>query len=81
MDIRRLGPGDDRALEKVGPQFDKARQAAAGTRFLKSEGHHILVAYEGEAVASFVTGVEMTHPGSVRLNPSGGYGLTRLQPV
>jgi ribosomal protein S18 acetylase RimI-like enzyme len=62
MDIRRLGPGDEQALEKVGPQFDKPVDAAAGTRFLNSEGHHILVAYEGEAVAGFVTGVEMTHP-------------------
>ena len=62
MDIRRLGPGDEEALEKVGPQFDKPVQAAAGTRFLNSEGHHILVAYEGETVAGFVTGVEMTHP-------------------
>src|ERR1700730_13975723 len=62
MDIRRLGPGDEQALEKVGPQFDKAVEAAAGTKFLDSEGHHILVAYEGEAIAGFVTGVEMTHP-------------------
>ncbi|HVS07270.1 MAG TPA: GNAT family N-acetyltransferase [Candidatus Dormibacteraeota bacterium] len=62
MDIRRLGPGDEQALENVGPQFDKAVQAAAGTRFLNSDGHHILVAYEGEVVPGFVTGVEMTHP-------------------
>ena len=62
MDIRRLGPGDEQALEKVGPQFDNPVQAAAGTRFLNAQGHHLLVAYEGEAVAGFVTGVEMTHP-------------------
>jgi ribosomal protein S18 acetylase RimI-like enzyme len=62
MDIKRLGPDDEQALEKAGPQFDKPVQAAAGTRFLNAEGHHILVAYEGEAVAGFVTGVEMTHP-------------------
>jgi len=62
MDIRRLGPGDEQALENVGPQFDKPVQATAGTRFLNTEGHHILVAYEGETVAGFVTGVEMTHP-------------------
>lgn len=62
MEIRRLGPGDEQALEKVGPQFDNPVQAAAGTRFLNAEGHHTLVAYEGEAVAGFVTGIEMTHP-------------------
>jgi len=62
MDMRRLGRGDERALEQVGPCFDGPVQAAAATRFLDTEGHHILVAYDGETVAGFVTGVEMTHP-------------------
>lgn len=62
MDIRRLGQGDERALEGVGACFDGPAQAAAATRFLDAEGHHILVAYDGETVAGFVTGVEMTHP-------------------
>ena len=30
--------------------------------FLNRENHYILVAYEHQAVAGFVTGVEMTHP-------------------
>ncbi len=62
MHIKRLGPGDERALEGVGACFDGPVQAAAATRFLNAEGHHILVAYDGEAAAGFVTGVEMTHP-------------------
>src|SRR5260370_26334784 len=62
MEIRRLGPGNEQALVKVGPQFENRVKAAAGTRFLNSDGHHILVGYEGETVAGFVTGVEMTHP-------------------
>jgi GNAT superfamily N-acetyltransferase len=62
MVIKRLGHGDERALEQVGPCFDQPVKHAAGTRFLDSDGHHILVAYEGENVAGFVTGVELTHP-------------------
>jgi ribosomal protein S18 acetylase RimI-like enzyme len=62
MDIRRLAPGDEQALARVGACFDGPVQEAAATRFLNADGHHILVAYDGEAVAGFVSGVEMTHP-------------------
>jgi len=62
MDIKRLGPGDEGALTGVGACFDGPVQAAAATRFLTAEGHHILVAYDGETAAGFVTGIEMTHP-------------------
>jgi ribosomal protein S18 acetylase RimI-like enzyme len=62
MDIKRLGPGDERALDGVGACFDGPVQAAAAMRFLTAEGHHILVAYDSEMAAGFVTGIEMTHP-------------------
>jgi ribosomal protein S18 acetylase RimI-like enzyme len=62
VEIRRLGPGDEGMLAAVGPCFDGPVQGAAATRFLDSEVHHILVAYEGESVAGFVSGIEMTHP-------------------
>jgi GNAT superfamily N-acetyltransferase len=62
MDIRRLGQGDERALEDVGPCFDGPVRNEAATRFLQTEGHHIFVAYDGGRVAGFVTGIEMTHP-------------------
>ena len=62
MEIRRLGPGDERELERAGPCMDEPVQAAAATRFLNSEDHHVLVAYDGDSVAGFVTGVELTHP-------------------
>jgi len=62
MDIKRLGHGDERAIEGVGACFDGPVQAAAATRFLNAEGHHILVAYDGETLVGFVSGVEMTHP-------------------
>jgi hypothetical protein len=62
MDITRLGHGDERAIEGVGACFDGPVPAAAATRFLNAEGHHILVAYDGETLVGFVSGVEMTHP-------------------
>jgi len=62
MEIRRLGHGAERELEKVSACFDQPVQAEAATRFLDSENHCILVAYEDESVAGFVSGVETTHP-------------------
>ena len=34
----------------------------AVARFLSSDTHHLLIAYEDERPVGFVTGVEMTHP-------------------
>jgi ribosomal protein S18 acetylase RimI-like enzyme len=62
MEIRRLRSGDERELEKVAPCFDHLVQPEAVTRFLASENHYILVAYEEDGVAGFVSGVAMTHP-------------------
>ena len=62
MEIRLLGPGDERELKRVEPCFDHPVRPDAATRFLNAEDHHILVAYEGETVVGFVTGVETTHP-------------------
>jgi ribosomal protein S18 acetylase RimI-like enzyme len=42
--------------------FDERIQTPAATRFLASEEHHILVAYQGPLPVGFVTGVELTHP-------------------
>ncbi|HZU13741.1 MAG TPA: GNAT family N-acetyltransferase [Chloroflexota bacterium] len=60
--IRRLEPGDERLLEEAEHLFDHPLQPAAARRFLDSETHHLLMAYEGETPVGFVTGVEMTHP-------------------
>src|ERR1700687_5474794 len=62
MRIRRLRQGDERDVERLGGLFDHPVKTAAAARFLASEGHHILVAYDGDTAAGFVTGVEMTHP-------------------
>lgn len=62
MQVKRLRSGDERELEKAGPCFDRPIQADAATRFLESENHYMLVAYEHQAVAGFITGIETTHP-------------------
>ncbi|GAC1528991.1 MAG: GNAT family N-acetyltransferase [Chloroflexota bacterium] len=62
MDIKRLVPGDEHHLEQIGSLFDGPVQGPAATRFLNSPDHYILVAYDGETAAGFVSGVEMTHP-------------------
>ena len=39
-----------------------APRTSATSRFLGAEGHHLLVAYEQDHPAGFVSGVEVTHP-------------------
>jgi ribosomal protein S18 acetylase RimI-like enzyme len=60
MRIERAGSAD--AVAAVQPLFDHALRHEAVERFLGDPTHHLLVAYSGEAVAGFVSGVEMTHP-------------------
>jgi ribosomal protein S18 acetylase RimI-like enzyme len=62
MQIRALGPGDDERVVAASHLFDGAADPAATARFLGEEGHHLLVAYEGEQPIGFVSGVEVTHP-------------------
>jgi [ribosomal protein S18]-alanine N-acetyltransferase len=57
--VRATGPGE---VEAAGALFDSPPDPTASSRFLVSEGHHLLVAYEGVVAVGFVTGVEMTHP-------------------
>jgi ribosomal protein S18 acetylase RimI-like enzyme len=62
MRIEHLGPGDDGKVEQASALFDGPALAAATRRFLDQAGHHLLVAYEDDDPAGFVTGVELTHP-------------------
>ncbi len=62
MGIKRLGGGDGQAIEGVATGFDGPRRTVAATRFLTTEGHHILVADDSETAVGVVTGVELTHP-------------------
>jgi ribosomal protein S18 acetylase RimI-like enzyme len=62
VDIRVLRPGDDGLVAAASHLFDGAARPEATARFLAEDGHHLLVAYEGEQAVGFVSGVEVTHP-------------------
>jgi ribosomal protein S18 acetylase RimI-like enzyme len=60
--VERLREGDDDRVRAAGHLFDHRPSAEATRRFLGEAGHHLLVAYEDDAPAGFVTGIELTHP-------------------
>ena len=62
IEVRRLGPGDEDAVDAARGLFDQRPDLAATRRFLAEPTHHLLVAYDGATQLGFVTGVELTHP-------------------
>ena len=62
MEIVRLSPGDDDVVLGMSHLFDGPAVAEHTRRFLDDDRHHLLIALEGDTVAGFVSGVEMTHP-------------------
>jgi ribosomal protein S18 acetylase RimI-like enzyme len=62
VDIRRLGPGDDRLVIEASHLFDRPARPEAVARFLAEANHHLLVAYVDGFAAGFVSAVETTHP-------------------
>src|SRR5664279_3531472 len=62
MEIRRIGAGNVGAVVAASALFDGPVAARVAQRFLDSDGHHLLIAYEADGTAGFVSGVEMTHP-------------------
>jgi ribosomal protein S18 acetylase RimI-like enzyme len=62
VEIVRLAPGDDERVRAAQDLFDGPARAEATARFLASDTHHMLVAYEDEAPVGFVSGMEITHP-------------------
>ena len=60
MEIRT--PGSAREIDAAASVFDDPLDARAIARFLASDTHHLLIAYDDEQPVGFVTGVEMTHP-------------------
>jgi aminoglycoside 3-N-acetyltransferase I len=63
MRILRLGPGDESVVLAGAELFDRAPTEAWTTRFLGSDGHHLLVALqEDDRPVGFISGVETTHP-------------------
>lgn len=62
MRIEHLGPGDAAKVQQASALFDRPARADATRRFLDASGHHLLIAYDGDSPAGFVTGVELIHP-------------------
>jgi [ribosomal protein S18]-alanine N-acetyltransferase len=60
--IVALGPGDEAKVRQASRLFDRPARDDAASRFLNDPNHHLLVAYEGDVPAGFVSGVELTHP-------------------
>ena len=64
MRIVRLAPGDEHIVLAGAGLFDGSPSPAWTTKFLASEGHHLLVAVgdgNGDPVG-FISGIETTHP-------------------
>ncbi|MFF1683779.1 MULTISPECIES: GNAT family N-acetyltransferase [unclassified Streptomyces] len=59
-DIRRARTVDE--LTAAGPLFDGPALPEASARFLRTPGHHLFLAYEGDEPVGFVSGVETVHP-------------------
>jgi ribosomal protein S18 acetylase RimI-like enzyme len=60
MHIERAATMDD--LSAAEGLLDRSLDAAACRRFLADGRHHLLLAYDGNTVVGFASGVEMTHP-------------------
>ena len=60
--IRRLGPHDVALVHQAAELFDDAPRDDAAARFLNSDDHHLLLAFDDDEPVGFVTGVELTHP-------------------
>lgn len=62
MRIERLASGDRDTVAAAAALFDTPPRAEAIERFLASDTHHLVMAFEDEGPVGFVTGVETTHP-------------------
>ncbi len=60
VEVRRVS--DVAAIKEAEALFDRPIKEDVAERFLSSDGHHLLLAYEGVKPVGMVTGVEMTHP-------------------
>ena len=63
IDIRHLGPDDERVLRHVTPGvFDHDVDPALASEFLRDPRHHLAVAIEDGSVVGFASGVHYVHP-------------------
>ena len=62
MRIERLGSGEEARVVDASYLFDSSPTEAAAEKMLAQRNHYVLIAYEDDVAAGFVTGIEMTHP-------------------
>ena len=63
LDIRHLGPDDERALRRVAVGvFDHEVDPKLVSEFLRDPRHHLVVAIENGTVVGFASGVHYVHP-------------------
>lgn len=63
LDIRHLGPDDERALRRVAVGvFDHEVDPKLVSEFLRDSRHHLVVAIENGTVVGFASGVHYVHP-------------------
>jgi ribosomal protein S18 acetylase RimI-like enzyme len=63
IDIRLLGAGDERVLERVDSDvFDDPIDPGRAREFLSDPRHHVAVAIDGGLVVGFASGVHYVHP-------------------
>jgi ribosomal protein S18 acetylase RimI-like enzyme len=60
--VRRLGPADEREVERFAAAFDDPIRPESVTAFLAEDRHHLLVATVDGEPAGFVSAVEILHP-------------------
>jgi ribosomal protein S18 acetylase RimI-like enzyme len=62
MRIERLRTGDEARVLAAADLFDEPPSPTWTAAFFAREGHHLLLAFEGELAIGFVSGVETIHP-------------------
>lgn len=63
VEIRVLGPGDERVLAATAPDvLDRAVRPDLAAEFLRDPRHHIAVAIDDGTVVGFASGVHYVHP-------------------
>jgi ribosomal protein S18 acetylase RimI-like enzyme len=62
MEILVMEPGDDAHVLAAADLFDEEPSERWTAAFLAREGHHLLLAFEGDLAVGFVSGVETIHP-------------------
>ena len=63
LEIRMLGPDDERVLARVAAGvFDHEIDPALSAEFLRDPRHHLAVALEAGTVVGFASGVHYVHP-------------------